>query len=68
MTDKIKLYDQTFNMLHKSTRHLIQLLSNEDDKMDKTKEFKNAIVDPFQNVRDYITDRVSFPIMFLTYN
>ncbi len=67
-SDKIKLYNETFKMLNKSTKHLIQLLTNEDDKLDKMKDFKNARVDPFQNIRDYITDRVSFPIMFLTYN
>ncbi len=26
------------------------------------------MIDPFQNIRDYITDRVLFSIMFLTYN
>ncbi len=55
-------------MLKKSTWHLNQSLSNEDDKTDKMKEFMGAMIDPFQNIRDYITDRVSFPIMFLTYN
>ncbi len=55
-------------MLNKSTRHFIQLLTNADDKTDKMKEFNNAMIDPFQNIKDYITDRVSFPIAFLTYN
>ncbi len=36
--------------------------------MDKMKEFKNAMIDPFQNIKDYITDRISPLIMFLTYN
>ncbi len=26
------------------------------------------MIDPFQNIKDYITDRVSFPIAFITYN
>ncbi len=67
-TEKIKLYNQTFKILNKSTGHLIQLLSNEDDKKDKMKYFKEAMIDPFQNIRDYITERVSFLIVFLTYN
>ncbi len=60
-SDKINLYNQTLKMLNKSTRHLIQLLTNEDDKMDKKKEFNNAMIDLFQSIKDYITDRVSFP-------
>ncbi len=55
-------------MLKQSTGHLIRLLHNEDDKMNKMKEFKEAMIDPFQNIRDYITGRVSFLILFLTYN
>ncbi len=35
VSDKIKLYNQTLKILNKSTRHLIRLLSNEDDKTDK---------------------------------
>ncbi len=65
-SDKINLYDQTLKMLNKSTGHLIQLLAYEDDKMDKMKEFKEAMIDLFQNMKDYITDGVSFLIMFLT--
>ncbi len=66
--DNIKLYNQTFKILNKSTGHLIRLLRNEDDKTDKMKEFKEAMTDPFQNIRDYITERVSFLIVFLTYH
>ncbi len=36
--------------------------------MNKVKEFKEAVIDSFENIRDYITDRVSFLIAFLTYN
>ncbi len=64
MSVKIKRNDQTFKMLNKFTGHLIWLLTNDDDKTDTMKEFNNAMVDPFQNIKDYITDRVSFPNMF----
>ena len=42
--------------------------TTDPDLINKMKEFKEAMIDPFQNIRDYITDRVSFPIAFLTYN
>ncbi len=67
-SEKISHCGETLELLAKTTRHRIWLLHNNDVKIAKMKEFNRAMIDPYQNIRDFISYKISFPICFLSYN
>ncbi len=67
-SDKIMLYNNTLKSFELSTKHLIQLLCPNDDESGLLTILHAALTDPYQNLRQFISEKVSFPLSFLTYN
>ncbi len=68
ISDKFSLYDKTPESFTYSTKHLIWLICHKDYTSDAIKNFNEALNDQYQNITEFISERVSFPISFLTYN
>ncbi len=60
--------DKMLKSLELSTKHLIWLLNPIDDAFNLIKSLLIALTDQYQNMRQFISKKVSFPLSFLTYN
>ncbi len=68
-TAKIDLYNKAEAMLESATSNLIQLLNvNNNDQSKKNANFRKALIDPYQDIRSYISNEVRFPMSYLTSN
>ena len=67
--DKIQLYEKAFENIRKRSKAMIILLRRGEDKLkEKEKEFKNAIIDPYQEIRMFIALKVAIPMSYFTHN
>lgn len=51
-----------------STKLLLHLLHPKDDNSVLMKYSNGAVTDPYKNIRQFISEKVLFPISYLTYN
>ena len=67
-TVKIRLYDETLLSMELSKTNLIRILHPKDGDNDWKKKLDVALSDPYHKIRRFISNRVTFPLSFLTYN
>ncbi len=67
-TDKIRLYDKTLHSLELSKTNLIRILHPKDGDKDFMKSLDVVLSDPYRKLKRFISNNVSFPLSFLTYN
>ncbi len=67
-TENICLYDATLKSLELSTNHLIWILHPKDDLAYLMTSLDVVLSDRYHNIRQFISNHVSFPLSFLTYN
>ncbi len=67
-SDKIRLYDQALASFALSTKHLLLILHPDDDNSDSMKYLNVALNDPCEDIWQFISKKVAYPISYLTYN
>ena len=68
-SDKIRLYEDGFKKINKITHAMTILLRRSGNKLEEKEEvFRQAIIDPFVEIRQFMKSKVVLPMNYFTHN